>query len=153
MTASKWSQKHRASCERAEDAYTAAKPVSLRGSNAPSSHLCISFQQKRNKWSGVSCECTRIAGSGTTVYQCCKWSQSVQDCASFLSSSRNSNKTATRSSPPRLETQHCGHEQKQKRKFGQKGRLNVRSTAQKKNDVCNYRKMSRERIYPQYGFN
>ena len=30
------------------------------------------------------------------------------------------------------ETQHCGHEQKQKRKFGQKGRLNLRSTAQKK---------------------
>ena len=24
---------------------------------------------------------------------------------------------------PRPETQHCGHEQKQKRKFGQKGRL------------------------------
>ena len=33
---------------------------------------------------------------------------------------------------PRPETQHCGHEQKQKRKFGQKGRLNVRSIAQKK---------------------
>ena len=29
---------------------------------------------------------------------------------------------------PRPETQHCGHEQKQKRKFGQKGRLNVRAS-------------------------
>ena len=28
--------------------------------------------------------------------------------------------------------ENCGQEQKQKRKFGQKGRLNVRSTAQKK---------------------
>ena len=41
---------------------------------------------------------TRIAGSGTTVYQCCMWSQSVQDCVSFVSSSRNSNRTTTRSS-------------------------------------------------------
>ena len=41
---------------------------------------------------------TRIAGSGTTVYQCCTYSQSLQDCASFVSSSRNSNRTATRSS-------------------------------------------------------
>ena len=42
---------------------------------------------------------TRIAGSGTTVYQCCTYSHSVQDCASFVSSSRNSNRTTTRSSP------------------------------------------------------
>ena len=57
MTASKWSQKHKTSCTRTEDAYTAAKPVSLRGSNAESSHLCNSCQQKRNKWVGVSCDC------------------------------------------------------------------------------------------------
>ena len=42
---------------------------------------------------------TRIAGSGTTVYKCCKLSQSVQGCASFVSSSRSSNRTTTRSSP------------------------------------------------------
>ena len=41
---------------------------------------------------------TRIAGSGTTVYQCCTKSLSVQDCASFVSSSGNSNRTTTRSS-------------------------------------------------------
>ena len=54
---------------------------------------------------------------------------------------------------PRPETQHCGHEQKQKRKFGQKERLNVRFTAQKKKTTSVIStKMSRERIYPHYGF-
>ena len=33
---------------------------------------------------------------------------------------------------PHPVTQHCGHEQKQKRKFGQKGRLNVRASSKKK---------------------
>ena len=51
---------------------------------------------------------------------------------------------------PRPEPQHCGHEQKQKRKFGQKGRLNVRSTAQKKEETFNYRKISRKRIFLQF---
>ena len=43
----------------------------------------------------------------------------------------------------------CGHEQKQKRKFGRKERLNVRSTAQKKkNKICNFTKMSRGGLCP-----
>ena len=37
-------------------------------------------------------------------------------------------------------------------KFGQKGRLNVRSTAQRENDVCNFKEKSRGRIYPYDGF-
>ena len=35
-------------------------------------------------------------GTTDTCRQCCTWSQSVQDCASFVSSSRNSNRTTLR---------------------------------------------------------
>ena len=89
------------------------------------SHLTYVIPFQQNKWSGVSCEwllhfppapisaqsVTRIAESGTTVY----------DRASFVSSSRNSNRDDDEVVTPRPETQHRGHEQKQKRKFGQKG--------------------------------
>ena len=50
---------------------------------------------------------------------------------------------------PRPETQHCGHEQKQKRKFGQKGRLNVRASiflGRKTTSLIS--KKSRERNFP-----
>ena len=71
---------------------------------------------------------TRIAGSGTTVYQCCKQSQSVQDCASFVFVVQELEQDRDEVVILRPETQHCGHVQKQKRKFGQKGRLNVRAS-------------------------
>ena len=50
---------------------------------------------------------------------------------------------------PRLETQHRGHEQKQKRKFGQKGRL----TKEKNQEgPFYYRNISGEGIIFYYGF-
>ena len=52
---------------------------------------CACHKSSRTPMSAQSV--TRNAGSGTTVYQCCTWSQSVQDCASCVSSSRNSNRT------------------------------------------------------------
>ena len=89
---------------------------------------------------------TRIAGSGTTVYQCCKWSQSVQDCASFVSSSRNSDKTATRSSPLARRPSIVDTCKNKKHKFGQKARLNVRAF-KKKTDICNFKNVP-QGIFP-----
>ena len=61
-------------------------------------------------------------------------SQSLQDCASFVSSSRNSNMRTLRSSL-HARSSSMSARAKQKRKLGQKGRLNVQSTAENKN--CN----------------
>ena len=47
---------------------------------------------------------------------------------------------------PRPETQHCGHKQKQKRKFGQKGRLT------KKKGPFHYRNISGEEFIFYYSF-
>ena len=53
---------------------------------------------------------------------------------------------------PRPEIQHCGHEQKQKRKFGQKERLNVRAFffVKKKTSVISKKKkkVPRENLSP-----
>ena len=69
-------------------------------------------------------------------------SQSLQDCASFVSSSRNSNKMTFRSSlhaqSPSMSTRP-----KQKRKVGRKGRLNHRT----KPKICKCKKMSQVRIF------
>ena len=53
---------------------------------------------------------------------------------------------------PRPETQHCGHAQKQKREFGQKGRLNVRSTALKKKRRLYFFKSPARELHLHYGF-
>ena len=157
MTASKWSQKHKTSCTRAEDAYTAAKPVSLRGSNAESSHLCNSFQQKRNKWSNVSCECLlhfppapisaqsvkRIAGlrdDGVPVLH-------VEPIHARLRQLRVvvQEQVVT----PRPETQHCGHEQKTKAQIRAKGTTERACLfVKEKTASVISKKMSREGIYP-----
>ena len=52
----------------------------------------------------------------------------AHDCASFVSSSRNSNRTTTKSSLHARRPSIVDTSKKQKRKFGQKGRLNVRAS-------------------------
>ena len=101
MTASKWSQKHKQVAKDRKTRTWLQNP--FLSEEATLSHLTYVIPFQQNKWSGVSCEwllhfppapisaqsVTRIAESGTTVY----------DCASFVSSSRNSNRRALRSSP------------------------------------------------------
>ena len=80
---------------------------------------------------------TRIEGSGTTVYQCCTQSQRTHDCVSFVSSSRNSNKTTLRSSL-HAECPSMSTRGQQKRKFGRNGRPDARSIRTKKSVIPEY---------------
>ena len=145
MTASKWSQKHKTSCERAEDAYTAAKPVSLRGSNAQSSHLCNSFQQKRNK--RVRCvlrvlvtfpACShqrpehhahcRVRDDGVPVLQVEPIRARLRQLRVVVQElEQDSDEVVTPRPPSIVDTS-----KNKSANSGKKGRLNVRSTAQKK---------------------
>ena len=88
---------------------------------------------------------TRIAGSGTTVYQCCTYSQSVQDCASLVSSSRT--RTGRRQGRhPTPGSPALWTRAKQKRNFGQKGRL----TKEKKREGTFYYRNIPARIFLQF---
>ena len=134
MTASKWSQKHKTSCERAEDAYTAAKPVSLRGSNAESSHLCNSFQQKSKKVElcvlRVLVTIPRLLPGAPRAWRASRapgrrCTSAAQPIRARLRQLRvvlqdleqDDDEVVT----PRPETQHCGHEQKTKAQIRAKG--------------------------------
>ena len=85
---------------------------------------------------------TRIEGSGTTVYQCCTYSHSVQDCASFVSSSRNSNRTTTRSSPHARRPGIVDTSKDKSANLGKKGRL--RKEKKKEEGTFHYRNISGE---------
>ena len=91
---------------------------------------------------------TRIAGSRTTVYQCCTKSQSVQECASFVSSSgtRTGQRRGRHPTPgdPALWTRA-----KTEAQIWAKGtteRAIHRTT--RKNHVCNCRQISHEGFFP-----
>ena len=78
----------------------------------------------------------------------CTQSQSVHDCASFVSSSRNSNRTTTRSSP-HARRPSIVDTSKTKAQIWAKGTTERASLPiKKKNDICNYRKIFRERTFP-----
>ena len=164
MTASKWSQKHKTSCEKAEDAYTAAKPVSFRGSNAESSHLCNSFQQKSKKVERCVLRvlvtipaCShqrlerhahcRVRDDGVPVLHAepiCTRLRKLRVVLQELE--QDADEVVT----PRPESKHVVTCKKQKRKFGQKGRQNVRSTAHQ--DICNSKKNPAREFF-HHGFN
>ena len=78
---------------------------------------------------------TRIAGSGTTVYQCCTWSQSVQeDCQLRVvvqELEQDSNEVVT----PRPEPQHVDTS-KTKAQIWAKGTTERASLLFKKDDIC-----------------
>ena len=109
--------------------------VSLRGSNAKSSHLCNSFQHKRKKIGRCVLRvlvkfpaCShqrperharcRVRDDGVPVLHVEPIRARLRQLRVVFQELQDDDEVVT----PRPETQHCGHEQNKKRKFGQKGR-------------------------------
>ena len=67
-------------------------------------------------------------------------SQSVKDCASFVSSSRNSNRTTPRSSLQRPELQHVDTSKNKSANSGKRDDRTCDPPHNKKNDICNSKK-------------
>ena len=126
-------------------------------SGAGSGSMCLAKSSSR-EWSAAASApraSRALQGPGTTAYQCCKHSQSVQDCASFVSSSRNSNRTATRSSPHAWRPSIVDTSKNKSANSGKRTTERAIRRAKEKmtSVISKKKKKSRERIFHHYGFN
>ena len=160
---SKWSQKHKTSCERA-DMYAAAKPVSL-SEEAMLRPLTCAILFNRKGINGTVCV-------GSACYISRLLPSAFRAPRALQGPGRRCTSAATRANPCKTAPASCrrpGTRTGQRRgrhptpgdpalwtraktesaNYGQKGRLNVRFTAQRKNDVRNFNKnVPRENLSP-----